>query len=115
MQLLRRRLGRSRFQFVLVHSIFIASLGDSKSWLITGLKLFVDSSVFLDEDEFGNAMDRLKNKPYDGRVYCPICTHTVNGSVALLNKKPVVVPGQKCPRCASVLDAGIVLQILQAA
>jgi len=60
-------------------------------------------------------MERAKNKPVDGRVYCPICTHTVNGTVALVNKKPVVVPGQKCARCASTLDAGIVLQIYEAA
>jgi uncharacterized Zn finger protein (UPF0148 family) len=60
-------------------------------------------------------MQRAKQKPYDGRVYCPICTHTVGVTVALVNKKPVVVPGQKCGRCASSLDAGIVLQILEAA
>jgi len=60
-------------------------------------------------------MERPKQKPYEGRVYCPICTHTVAGTVALVNKKPVVVPGQKCARCASPLDAGIVLQILEAA
>ncbi len=50
-----------------------------------------------------------------GRVYCAICTHTVDGQVALVSKKPIVVPGQKCPRCHSALDAGIVLQIQQAA
>jgi hypothetical protein len=60
-------------------------------------------------------MDRSKIKPSDGRVYCPICTHTVDGTVALIGKKPVVVPGQKCARCAASLDAGIVLQIMEAA
>jgi uncharacterized Zn finger protein (UPF0148 family) len=60
-------------------------------------------------------MERAMQKPHDGRVYCPICTHTVDGMVALVNKKPVVVPGQKCARCSSSLDAGIVLQILEAA
>jgi uncharacterized Zn finger protein (UPF0148 family) len=60
-------------------------------------------------------MQSLKQKPSDGRVYCPICTHTVDGRVTLINKKPVVVPGQKCARCASSLDAGIVLQIMEAA
>jgi uncharacterized Zn finger protein (UPF0148 family) len=60
-------------------------------------------------------MERATKKPYEGRVYCPICTHTVGGNVKLINKKPQVVPGQKCSRCASALDAGIVLQILEAA
>ncbi len=52
---------------------------------------------------------------YPGQVYCPICTHTVQGEVKLVGKKPKVVPGQKCGRCASALDAGIVLQIVEAA
>jgi hypothetical protein len=55
------------------------------------------------------------DRPYEGRVYCPICTHTVDGTVRLVKKRPIVVPGQKCSRCASALDAGIVLQILEAA
>ena len=54
-------------------------------------------------------------KPYEGRVYCPICTHTVDGNVQMVNKRPKVVPGQKCGRCSSALDAGIVLQVMQAA
>ena len=54
-------------------------------------------------------------EPFDGKVYCPICTHTVMGAVQFVNKKPKVVPGQKCARCSSALDAGIVVQILQAA
>jgi len=52
---------------------------------------------------------------YAGQVYCPICTHTVPGTVKLVNKKPKVIPGQKCPRCSSALDPGIVLQIVEAA
>jgi len=38
-------------------------------------------------------------------VYCPICTHTVEAEAGLVGKKPLVVPGQKCSRCASALDA----------
>jgi hypothetical protein len=48
-------------------------------------------------------------------VYCPICTHTVEAEAGLAGKKPLVVPGQKCPRCASALDAGLVVQFRTAA
>ena len=48
-------------------------------------------------------------------VYCPICTHTVEAEAGLVGKKPLVVPGQKCPRCASALDAGLVVQFREAA
>ena len=48
-------------------------------------------------------------------VYCPICTHTVEAEAGLLGKKPLVTPGQKCPRCASALDAGLVIQFRDAA
>ena len=60
-------------------------------------------------------MKQESQKAFPGQVYCPICTHTVAGEVKLVNKKPQVVPGQKCARCSSALDAGIVLQILEAA
>ncbi len=49
------------------------------------------------------------------QIYCPICTHTVEAEAGLAGKKPVVVPGQKCPRCISALDAGLVIQFRQAA
>jgi len=49
------------------------------------------------------------------QIYCPICTHTVEAEAGLAGKKPVVVPGQKCSRCASALDAGLVIQFRQAA
>jgi hypothetical protein len=48
-------------------------------------------------------------------VYCPICTHTVEAQAGLAGKKPLVVPGQKCSRCASALDAGLVVQFRNAA
>jgi len=50
-----------------------------------------------------------------GRVYCPICTHTVDADVVVDRRKPRVVPGQKCPRCRTTLDAGVVLQLAEAA
>jgi hypothetical protein len=48
-------------------------------------------------------------------VYCPICTHTVEADAGMAGKKPLVVPGQKCARCASALDAALVVQFRQAA
>ena len=54
-------------------------------------------------------------KTLAGQVHCPICTHTVGADIDMNGKKPLVVPGQKCPRCASKLDAAYVLEVLQAA
>jgi len=49
------------------------------------------------------------------RVYCALCTRTVEATVAaepnLVYRKANlrVVPGQKCPRCHSSLDAAFVM------
>lgn len=48
-------------------------------------------------------------------VHCPICTHNVPARIEEMEKMFRVVPGQKCPRCSSVLDAAVVLPQLQAA
>ena len=50
-----------------------------------------------------------------GSVHCPLCTHTVPATVLLTPRSAKVVPGQKCPRCHSSLDAGYVLQLQRAA
>lgn len=50
-----------------------------------------------------------------GQVHCPICTRTVPAEVDLSGKKIRVLPGQKCPRCATVLDAAMVLEVPEAA
>lgn len=64
-------------------------------------------------------MNRIANvKPpteYTGSVYCPICTHTVEGQVVLLGRYARVKPGQRCPRCGSALEAGTVLRLRAAA
>lgn len=53
---------------------------------------------------------------HKAQVHCPICTHAVYADVATLGKqRPRVVPGQKCPRCSSTLDAAFVLEVLRAA
>jgi uncharacterized protein (UPF0212 family) len=54
-------------------------------------------------------------KTLQGQVHCPICTHNVSADIDMNGKRPRVVPGQKCPRCASTLDAAFVLEVLEAA
>ncbi len=50
------------------------------------------------------------------RVYCPICTHTVEAEVVVLSRhhpgKMKVVEGQKCRRCSTSLDAAYILDLL---
>lgn len=56
-----------------------------------------------------------KSKEYKASVYCPLCTHTVPASVLYSGRTARVIPGQKCPRCNSSLDAGYVLRFERAA
>ena len=60
----------------------------------------------------------LESKVLRARVYCPICTRTVEADAVSLdrgwNRKVRVAPGQKCPRCSSVLDAAYVLDVVGA-
>ena len=64
-------------------------------------------------------MTRLQKKTQDarpvertlshlGKVYCPLCTHTVEALVEHVGRHAQVQAGQKCPRCASSLDAGYI-------
>jgi len=48
-------------------------------------------------------------------VHCPMCTHAVPAEVEHVKKRMIVKAGQKCPRCASSLDAAAVLYLLHAA
>jgi hypothetical protein len=48
-------------------------------------------------------------------VYCPICTHTVEGTVVSNRKGAKVKPGQKCSRCSAALDAGYIMRLDRAA
>jgi hypothetical protein len=50
-----------------------------------------------------------------GEVYCPACTHTVAADVELGRRSASTVPGQKCPQCASALDAASVVFVERAA
>lgn len=48
-------------------------------------------------------------------VYCPICTHTVTANVVPIRKAYKVKPGQRCARCQSAIDAGVVMYLRNAA
>lgn len=52
-------------------------------------------------------------------VYCPICTHTVAAAVTMgrkgLSRALIVKPGQKCQRCHSSIDAGVIMRLVEAA
>ena len=63
-----------------------------------------------------NAINRpVVQNVYTGGVHCPICTHTVQAQISQVGKIARVKPGQKCPRCASALDAGYVMRFGRAA
>lgn len=48
-------------------------------------------------------------------VYCPICTHTVEGIVVTTGKTSKVEPGQKCSRCSAALDPAYIMRLDRAA
>jgi transposase-like protein len=50
-----------------------------------------------------------------GRVYCPMCTHTVDAMVTLTLRDARVQAGQRCSRCQSSLDAAYVVRVDRAA
>ena len=52
---------------------------------------------------------------HDAHVYCPICTHTVEGVVVTNGKTAKVKAGQKCSRCSASLDAGFIMRLDRAA
>jgi len=57
----------------------------------------------------------LDNKVLQARVYCPICTHTVEADVVAvergLHRKMQVIEGQRCRRCQTTLDAAYVIEV----
>ena len=56
------------------------------------------------------SMPARKPREMRGWAYCPICTHTVETSVVAVGKRPLVKPGEKCPRCRSALEAASVIR-----
>jgi hypothetical protein len=57
----------------------------------------------------------LENAKLLGRVYCPLCTRTVEAELSTpvpaesRKLRTRVAPGQKCPRCSASLDAAFVI------
>jgi len=53
------------------------------------------------------------------KVYCPMCTHTVDATVEHhprhAARHTLVKRGQKCPRCSGSLDAGYIMYLERAA
>jgi hypothetical protein len=51
--------------------------------------------------------------PETAKVYCPMCTHTVEAEIQPPPirgaRRPAVSPGQKCPHCSAALDAGYIM------
>jgi hypothetical protein len=60
-------------------------------------------------------MKHAPDSKFTDLVHCPICTHNVPANIEIIKKSIRVVPGQKCSRCHSQLDAAVVLPQLQAA
>lgn len=59
------------------------------------------------------ALKEAKPKTLRSKVYCALCARTVEANVALITRlvgkrQFAVLPGQKCPRCATTLDAAFV-------
>jgi hypothetical protein len=48
-------------------------------------------------------------------VYCPICTHTVEGIVVTAGRSVKVKTGQKCSRCSAALDPAYIMRLDRAA
>ncbi len=67
--------------------------------------------------EMATAVKDLRGKTIRTKVYCTLCTRTVEAWVGLTTsvvgrRRLAVSPGQKCPRCEAPLDAAFVLNKL---
>jgi uncharacterized protein (UPF0212 family) len=64
-------------------------------------------------------VNNLPAKIETGKVYCPMCTHTVDAEIHRLEGRHArrlgVKPGQRCPHCTAPLDAGYIFQTSRAA
>jgi hypothetical protein len=79
-------------------------------------KLFPSSSI--DKLQEVVPMTASKHAPATtttAKVYCPMCTHTVDATVELDSKRSHVKRGQRCPRCSGSLDAGYIMYLQRAA
>ena len=70
----------------------------------------------VDMGEGGWSMTNIRPAPTStAKVYCPMCTHTVDATVEHQPKHIHVKRGQKCPRCSGSLDAGYIMYLERAA
>jgi uncharacterized protein (UPF0212 family) len=64
-------------------------------------------------------MKKPLEKMETGKVYCPMCTHTVDAEIERVHirraRRAVVRPGQRCPHCSAPLDAGYIFESSRAA
>jgi hypothetical protein len=77
--------------------------------------LAIDLRLLVQEEDMETATKIKSPSEYKGLVYCPICTHHVEAVVVPVKRSAHVKPGQKCARCASSLDAGVVVRLDMAA
>jgi hypothetical protein len=75
----------------------------------------LDLCVRLVERRYPDPMKFANDSQSTDLVHCPICTHNVPARIEEVKKSIRVVPGQKCPRCQSTLDAAVVLAQREAA
>ena len=50
-------------------------------------------------------------RTHKGWVHCPMCTHAVEAEIVQRGRQLFTKPGQRCPRCASTLDAASILRL----
>ena len=67
--------------------------------------------------EMATAVKELREKTIRTKVYCTLCTRTVEAIAGLTTRmwgrrRLAASPGQKCPRCEAPLDAAFVLNNL---
>jgi DNA-directed RNA polymerase subunit RPC12/RpoP len=64
-------------------------------------------------------VNKTLEKDETRKVYCPMCTHTVDAETHRVHgrhtRRFAVKPGQKCPHCSAPLDAGYIFQSGRAA
>jgi hypothetical protein len=63
------------------------------------------------------ATETIRADKQEAEMCCPMCTHTVQAAVregrSGWQRKWMPVPGQKCPRCWTSLDAAFIVRLLE--
>jgi len=64
-------------------------------------------------------VNKLLEKVETGKVYCPMCTHTVDAEIQRVvgrrARRSAVKPGQRFSHCSAPLDAGYIFEVRRAA